>query len=351
MEKYIDTAGQLLKLPQEYWNAGSVQTVVVSPDGSFRRLYRLVGPDGQRLMVIEPPEDDAAGLREAHAAWKIGRHLYGLGISVPEMYGFEEEGGRLFVEDLGPHRLHDLLQESSPEERYLWYEKSIAELVRMQVFGAENFKTSWCWDTPYYDQHLMIERESGYFLRALCQDVLHLDFPWQQVYVECRLLAERASRSPTDFFLHRDFQSRNIMIKNGKVRIIDFQGGRLGPLAYDLASLLIDPYAGLSAEFQEEMLGIYISHLQEYVTYDREQFQQEYVLLALQRNLQILGAFAFLSRQRGKPFFSQFILPALYSLNSLLAKPEAADYALLRKLANQCLFHVQSAPDEVRREG
>ncbi len=343
MNEIIIKAGKYLSLPEKRWNPDQVRRQPISPDGSQRRFHRLIGPDGERVLVIQPPAGDNLGLQEAKAAWYIGRHLHKLSIPVPELYGFEQDSGRLFVEDLGDQRLYDLLRDAADEQRFEWYRQVVGELVRMQVQGARDFSTSWCWDTPCYDRQLMLERESGYFLQALCSDFLDLSFDRETVERECFLLAERASRAPGGFFLHRDFQSRNIMIKAGKVRIIDFQGGRRGPLAYDLASLLIDPYMALSESLQQKIRQVYIARLQEFISYDRVQFEQEYLLLALQRNLQILGAFAFLSQKRKKHFFSAFIKPALGSLNSLLAKPEAADYAGLRKLACQCLVSVQQA--------
>ncbi len=343
MDEIIIKAGKLLNLSEKRWNPDQVCLQPISPDGSQRRFHRLIGPDGERVLVIQPPAEDKSGLQEAEAAFHIGRHLYELSIPVPEVYGFEQDSGRLFVEDLGDQRLYDLLQDAADEQRLKWYSQVVVELVRMQVHGSRDFSASWCWDTPCYDRQLMLERESGYFLQALCRDFLDLAFDREAIERECILLAKRASRAPADFFLHRDFQSRNIMIKAGKIRIIDFQGGRRGPLAYDLASLLIDPYVALSEPLQQEIRQLYFTRLQEYLPYDRGRFEREYILLALQRNLQILGAFAFLSRQRKKRFFSNFIEPALDSLNSLLAKPEAADYAGLRKLAGQCLVSVQQA--------
>jgi len=226
MNEIIIKAGKYLSLPEKRWNPDQVRRQPISPDGSQRRFHRLIGPDGERVLVIQPPAGDNLGLQEAKAVWYIGRHLHKLSIPVPELYGFEQDSGRLFVEDLGDQRLYDLLRDAADEQRFEWYRQVVGELVRMQVQGARDFSTSWCWDTPCYDRQLMLERESGYFLQALCSDFLDLSFDRETVERECFLLAERASRAPGGFFLHRDFQSRNIMIKAGKVRIIDFQGGR-----------------------------------------------------------------------------------------------------------------------------
>ncbi len=341
MHKLITAAGKLMGLSGEQWAPERVVVQTVNPDGSQRLFYRLIGPGDRRILVIQPPENDEAGRQEARAAWNIGSHLYDCGVPVPKVYGFEEESGSLFVEDLGEQRLHDLLQDAPDVERLAWYQQVTAELVRMQIQGVQRFSPTWCWDTPRYDQKLMLERESGYFLQALCREYLNLSFDFDRVESECRLLARRASSAPADFFLHRDFQSRNIMIKEGKVRIIDFQGGRLGPLAYDLASLLIDPYMGLSDSLQQDIRRTYFSQLNALITYDQSRFEQEYHVLALQRNMQILGAFAFLSQQRKKPFFFCFIEPALRSLNSLLANPESADYAALREITSQSLAAIK----------
>jgi aminoglycoside/choline kinase family phosphotransferase len=126
------------------------------------------------------------------------------------------------------------------------------------------------------------------------------------------------------------------MISDGKIRIIDFQGARLGPLGYDLASLLIDPYAGLPEQVQHELIEHYLEHLCKYGLDDRA-FMRGYPYLALQRNLQILGAYSFLGFQKNKKFFRQFIRPATFSLQQRLTQPEAKDYPLLRKLTDKIM--------------
>jgi aminoglycoside/choline kinase family phosphotransferase len=277
-------------------------------------------------------------MAEARAAWQIGAHLFERGIPVPCPYGFEEDTGCLYVEDLGDTRLFDRVAAEHDQEQYQWYRKVIKELLNMQLQGADRFATSWCWDTPRYDITLMIERESRYFRSALCRDLLGLDYDVAQIKNECALLAEQAARAPADFFLHRDFQSRNIMLTDGRIRLIDYQGGRLGPLAYDLASLLLDPYVGLAEEMQGELLHEYTGLLQSRIHYDCTQFKAQYYYLSLQRTLQMLGAFAFLSSQRGKPFFAAYIRPALENLVSLLARPDGNIFPGLCSLTDQCLI-------------
>ncbi len=211
----------------------------------------------------------------------------------------------------------------------------------MQFAGRESFDPGWCWDTPRYDRELMLTRDSGYFLREFCIRYLDNNRLASDLDEEFKALAGRAAREPADFFLHRDFQSRNLMLQNETIRVIDFQGGRLGPLGYDLAALLIDPYTGLNHHLQDELLSYYIKQV-EPLGIKGKKFADGYFFLALQRNLQVLGAFAYLLKVKGKPFFRQYIRPALVSLQERLANPAAADYPCLRKLCADCLRLLQT---------
>ena len=168
-------------------------------------------------------------------------------------------------------------------------------------------------------------------MQTFCRDLLGIKHFPDGLTDEFKLLASRAARQPAVYFLHRDFQSRNLMVSHEKIRVIDFQGGRLGPLGYDLASLLIDPYAGLPEGLQHELLEHYLEQLCTYGL-DELAFKKGYPNLALQRNLQVLGAYAFLGFQKQKSFFRQYILPATFSLQQRLAQPEARDYPHLRQL-------------------
>ena len=336
-KNFIQQACQLLSISGEDWSEDKIHITPLTPDGSLRRFCRMQHQNGRKAVAIAPPPDDATVLREAISGWHIGRHLLTCKAPVPELYGFDEQSGLLICEDLGNQRLHDLVQQGKKTEQVMHlYRQTVTELARMQVQGCAGFDVAWCWDTPQYDRTLMMERESGYFLQALCQNFLQLDIDKEKITLDFKVLAGKVSQAQASFFLHRDFQSRNIMVHQDQVYFIDYQAGRLGPLAYDLASLLIDPYAALSASMQEELLDHYFIALTSLLPYDREQFQQEYLVLALQRNLQILGAFAFLSQQRKKPFFRQYLAPALKSLQTLLAKTASAEYAYLKKMSRRC---------------
>lgn len=338
-KQIVDLACRLLQKKCIPAQEGETAFRPLAGDGSQRSFFRLRFADQTAVVVVLPAGRDLAHMAEARSAWLIGTHLFQVGVPVPEPLAYEEESGAILFEDLGDLRLHDYLRERGNRddaELLRVYGGVIRDLARMQVLGGEGFQESWCWQTPRYDRELMLSRESGYFVEALGQGLLGLRPDIASLQREFEELAANAAEAPGHFFLHRDFQSRNLMLKDGRVRIIDFQGGRLGPLGYDLASLLIDPYAGLPEAVQESLLAEYLRELPRHTPYDPEQFRQEYFYLAMQRNLQILGAFAFLGGKMGKTFFLPFIRPALLTLHARLAKEGRGRYPVLSQLVETC---------------
>jgi hypothetical protein len=329
--------------------AANLTITSITGDGSSRKFWRIRQGDKRICLAVAPPVADKLNLAEAKAARFIGLHLLNQGVRVPEQYGWDEEFGLLLFEDFGDRKLHDCVlgeqgDEHSIENIRSIYSQVVQNLAMMQVNGAKGFDTAWCWDTPRYDKNIMLERESGYFLQAFWQDYLGKKEP-SGLQEEFAYLAERAALIPADYFLHRDFQSRNIMLQHREPCFIDFQGGRLGPLAYDLASLLIDPYVALQVDFQEELLEEYLDALERLIAVDRNKFVEEYLLLALQRNLQIVGAFAFLSKQRRKIFFEQFLGPAVDSLNTLLECELFSALTILRKTVSSAVVYCCAKKD------
>lgn len=315
--------------------------IKLQSDGSTRRFWRLTLGQQPCAVFVAPRAASPPELAEARAAWELGRHLRHHRVAVPDLYGWDEESGVLCYEDLGDVRLHQVISLSSRQELRQWYLRALEGLVEMQLSGAVDFQPSWCWDTPRYDVALMLERESGYFLRAFWHGLLDSDLV-PGIEEEFAAIASRAAQANGDFFLHRDFQSRNIMLHNGRLRFIDYQGGRLGPLAYDVASLLIDPYAGLPGSLQEELLVEYLRLVDARRPGSGAEVAASYPYLALQRNLQIIGAFAYLWKVRGKPFFSAYLRPALVSLDQRLSAPVCTDFPVLRRMTRQALIAAET---------
>lgn len=318
----------------------------IAGDGSSRKFWRIMEGNQGLCLAVAPPCPDGPGLAEARAAHFIGLHLLEQGLNVPDQYGWDAASGVLLFQDLGDVKLHDVVLEAKKSKDWQGqilptYTKVVQDLAVMQVHGAQGFDTDWCWDGVRYDKALMLDRESGYFLRAFWKNYLGKEEPGG-IVEEFTYIAERASLISADYFLHRDFQSRNIMLHQDVPCVIDFQGGRLGPLAYDLASLLIDPYVDLPFALQEELVGLYLDALEDMQDVNRRLFVEEYLLLALQRNLQIVGAFSFLTKGQGKLFFRQFLRPALLSLSGLLECEVFAELLVLKKMVGDALGGIRS---------
>jgi aminoglycoside/choline kinase family phosphotransferase len=189
--------------------------------------------------------------------------------------------------------------------------------------AVKGFDPAWCFDTPQMDGAFLWEREAGYFVQAFLNKYKGLKVQVEDLEPDFERLVAGALPAGLPFFLHRDYQSRNLFLKNGQLRVIDFQGARLGPVGYDLAALLIDPYVKLNRAQQGELLSHYLDLLRERISVNEAAFREQYYHLALSRNLQILGAFGFLTKVKGKTAFAQYIPAALASLQERLAeRPE-----------------------------
>jgi len=289
----------------------------IAGDGSKRIFWRIGGPksDLTYIAMENPPIDDFSK-RENAAYLHIGRHLLTKGVPLPEIYRFDLGKGWFIMEDFGDVSLQTACKRA--KERVPLYAPVAEILFQQQTRGSEGFDTSWTCQTKIYDRQVMRRYEVDYFKGAFLGTYLGLRKEWSELEGSFEHLIKEASKAENHFFLHRDFQSRNIMITGNKIGILDWQGGRLGPLAYDLASLLIDPYTRLPVPEKEEIYNTYLQLLRRENPHRLSSFQKSFPYLAVQRNLQILGAFSFLSKVRGKSYFEDYIPGALKSLHDLL---------------------------------
>ena len=286
-------------------------------DGSKRVFWRISIPRTQPTYVaMENAPGDGFSRREDFAYLKIGKHLHQKGLPVPEIYRVDLSNGWFIMEDMGDHSLQSAA--SISKNRIALYQKVVEILFRLQIEGAEGFDPKWCCQTERYDPFVMRRHEAEYFRDSFLHDYLGLKREWPELEEGFDHLSQKASEADSHFFLHRDFQSRNIMVSEEKIGILDWQGGRLGPLAYDLASLLIDPYTDLSVHDQKQIYRHYLQLLEKYRYRRIDSFERHFPYLAIQRNLQILGAFSYLSRVRKKTYFDAYISPALNTLYRLL---------------------------------
>jgi aminoglycoside/choline kinase family phosphotransferase len=300
-------------------------------DGSDRKWYRLTAA-GRSLVMVDHGIRKEPGISEIDSFVLIGRHLYDKGISVPGIYLHDTFSGIVFLEDLGDVNLQAVVKAGKKILPY--YKLAIELLAKMSVIGAKQFDRSWTYQTPYYNKEVILENECRYFVNAFLRRYLKLNICYDDFEDEFILLADKALEFSVNGFMHRDFQSRNIMIKNRKPYFIDFQGGRIGPIQYDLASLLIDPYVALPRHVQDQLLDYCIDKLSSYIHIDKKKFCLCYQYCAITRNLQMLGAFGYLSRAKGKTYFKQFIPTAIESLKYNLSAVEDTQFPRLKSVVN-----------------
>jgi len=284
-------------------------------------------------MINAQPPQDQRGVTENDSFLYIARHLGSKGLPVPAIYHHDRERGWFLMEDLGDCHLQTEVMGMKGDRRRLieTYQRVIDVLVMIQVEGRKGFDPALTHNAPY-DQGFMLAWESGYFHSAFLKGYLGLDIADEELRDELEELARQAAEAPAGYFLYRDFQSRNIMVRDGGLGLLDFQGGRLGPLQYDLASLLLDPYVELDRGVQEELLVYYLGRIQERAIVDPKGFQEQYPVVALHRAMQILGAFGFLTKARGLEFFRAYIPPALRSLRTFLQAQQFDAYKKLKKV-------------------
>ena len=288
-------------------------------DGSDRKWYRITCENRSLVMADHGiRQDGSTGETDAFVA--IGLHLHNRGIPVPQIYSYDTFSGHVFMEDLGDISLQTLVKNTDDQDNIITHYKLLIEHIgKLSMEGGKDFDPAWTYQTAYYTKDLIIEKECRYFVDAFLKGYLGMDIRFIDIEDEFRSLADKALKFSINGFMHRDLQSRNIMVKNQRFYFIDFQGGRLGPIQYDLASLLIDPYVNLSRPVQEILLKFGVKTLSSVIRIDPDKFLSCYQYCAITRNLQILGAFGFLSRIKKKTYFEKYIPNAIKSLKHNLS--------------------------------
>jgi N-acetylmuramate 1-kinase len=320
-------------IPAVFGYTGRIPIRCLKGDGSDRKVYR-VKLGSKNAILVDNPRGRKGTPSENDSFDYIGWHLASRGIHTPAIHDFDRRLGIFLLEDFGDVTLEDWLNTNKPDLIDA-YKRILKHLVRMQVDGSRGFDPRQCYDTPVYDGLFSWERETEYFIRFFVRGYLGREKIDSATLAEFKEVALRVDQEKLRFFLYRDFQSRNIMVLPEGFGFIDFQGGRLGPPQYDLASLLIDPYARLSRTLQENMISYYLQELSTRTIILASDFTAHYRIIGFQRNLQILGAFSFLSRVKGKTYFENYIPEAVKNLKSWVNHDLFQPYRRLRKLIKE----------------
>lgn len=288
----------------------SIQCRPLEGDGSDRGWFRLTA-GRHRLILADHGITPTLPGSEVNAFFKIGTHLYNCGLPVPRIHACSGFSGLVFLEDLGDRHLQQVVRQS-PDAATVetMYRTVIDTLMDLTIRAAGGFDPDWTCQSRAYDIPLILDKECRYFVTAFLNGYQKWPVGYGDLEPEFRRLARCTMEWGVTGLVHRDFQSRNIMIRDGRHFLIDFQGMRTGPIQYDLASLLIDPYAGLDRDLQCRLLNYAAGQSASRLNCDPDRFIRGYRYCTVTRNLQMLGAFGFLSRVKHKSAFEKWIPPA-----------------------------------------
>jgi len=282
--------------------------------GSGRAIVRLTGGGFSAIGILYP-------VREENLAFlEFSRHFRRHGLPVPEIYAQDLSQGAYLEEDLGDTTLFEFLGRNRTGDSIAppaieAYRKTVAALPRFQVGAGRDLNYKVCYPRSSFDRQSIawdLNYFKYYFLR-----LAGIPFNEQALEQDFTRLTKFLLTAEHDYFLYRDFQSRNVMLRDGRPYFLDYQGGRKGALQYDIASLLYDGKADLPPELRQQLLDHYLDCLGGFIKVDRAAFLEHYYAYVYVRILQALGAYGFRGFYERKAHFLQSVPYALKNLRWL----------------------------------
>ncbi len=297
-----------------------------SPVAQVQPLHGQLGGSGRSIIRLANEEISAIGIlhgvREENAAFiEFSRHFRGHGLPVPEIYAEDLSQGAYLEEDLGDTTLFEFLSENRDGSDIFApvvaaYRKVVEVLPRFQVEAGRDLNYKLCYPRGSFDRQSIawdLNYFKYYFLR-----LAGIAFNEQALEDDFSRLTKFLLSAGREYFLYRDFQSRNIMLRDSRPFFVDYQGGRKGALQYDIASLLYDAKAALPPELRQQLLDHYLDSLAGFIELDRDAFMQHYYAYVYVRIMQALGAYGFRGFYERKAHFLQSVPYALNNLRWLL---------------------------------
>jgi len=289
-------------------------------DGSDRRIYRMQNANRSVIGIA----GDHRGENEAFIHFT--RHFFNLGLPVPEIYAEELDQGIYLEQDLGYETLIEWMTPIRQREGFAgqvqeMYRKVLSLLPHFQIRAGRSIDFSYCY------QHAVFGRESmkwdlEYFHHRFLSLFYRKPYDRGGLYRDFDRLVDHLLKQPAEFFLYRDFQSRNVMVLEGEPYFIDYQSGRRGALQYDVASLLFDAKANVPQEIREQLIEHYLQAVQPILAVDGDEFRRYFYGFVMIRVMQAFGAYGYLAGIRGKKSFLKSVPFALQNLRIILERAE-----------------------------
>jgi N-acetylmuramate 1-kinase len=314
--------------------AATLAVTQLKGDASNRSYYRVGTPPKSWVLMVMPPD----AVKKSEEATKgeppkelpfvnVHRYLAGLGVRVPQILRYDEPAGMMVLEDLGDVTFEQALEGGKHQQAL--YGRAVDMLARLR-FEAERRPDAAClaftraFDEDLYDWELHHFREYGLEIWSGRKPTGEERSTLDAIF---RRLARQLAGAPRGF-THRDYQSRNIMVKGDELIVIDFQDALQAPRQYDLVALLRDSYVELDWNFVDAMLDRYLATFQSLSKerIDAPAFKKVFDVLTVQRKLKDAGRFEYINRVKGNPGFLVSIPASLrYVKTALDRTPELAD--------------------------
>jgi aminoglycoside/choline kinase family phosphotransferase len=301
-----------------------------SPVERTEELGGQLGGSGRQIIRLANDQFSAIGIvyevrAENHAFVEFSRHFRGHGLPVPEIYAVDLDRNTYLEEDLGDTTLYQFLAGNRVGEDIQpavidTYRQVVAMLPRFQAEAGRDLDYGLCYPRHSFDRQ-SISWDLNYF-KYYFLGPAGIPYDEQALEDDFNRLTDFLLEADRGYFLYRDFQSRNIMLRDGNPFFVDYQGGRKGALQYDIASLLYDAKADLPPSVRESLLESYLDALSGVIKVDRSDFMRHYYAYVYVRILQALGAYGFRGFFERKPLFLASVPYALGNLRWLLQNVE-----------------------------
>lgn len=300
----------------ESWAKEPIQSMQILPQsGSDRQYFRLKGAQKTALAAFN------ANFGENKTFVDYTKHFLEMGIRVPQLYAPNLENNIYLLQDLGDQTLLQHLEierkDGIPSDSTIsYYKKALSALAKMQIKGIQNLPVE-VYHTPVSFNEQAMLWDLNYFKYCFLKTT-KIEFDEYALEQDFQRLTNHLAQESQAFFMFRDFQARNIMLHDQTVYFIDYQGGKKGPLQYDVVSLLFQAKANLPNKLRQELLDYYIQEASKLTSIDTQKFKGNFYLFALLRTLQVLGAYGFKGLYQQKEHFIASIPFALANLDWLI---------------------------------
>lgn len=302
---------QLKKLFEEWADEETVNISPLIQSGSYRNYYRITGKEKTAVGVFNPDKT------ENKAFISFTKHFLKKGLNVPKLYAVNLKENIYLLQDLGDTTLFSLIENNNSSDKYSaevinFYKQALQHLIRFQFDGNKGLDYSICYPRRKFDKQSILW-DLNYFKYYFLK-LAKVQFDEQKLEDDFKTFSDLLLSADSKYFMYRDFQSRNILIHNKELYFVDYQGGRKGPLQYDVASLLFQAKVNLSPDLRNELLEFYLKELSQKSDAGSKNFKKFYYDFVLIRILQTLGAYGFKGYYEKK---THFLLSIPYALKNL----------------------------------